>query len=77
MMNDRKARRETEKVVRKILKLVDKSDSIGKNEFSAINRKVMEYVTKNTGISMDRVIQKMSTVMADSLSASVEARACS
>ena len=64
-MNDRKTRRDTEKVVRKVLKFVEQFDTIGREEFSAVNRKVMEHVSRNTGISMDQVIQKMSAVIDD------------
>jgi hypothetical protein len=64
-MNERKTRRDTEKVVRKVVRFVEKFDTIGKEEFSAVNRKVMEHVSKNTGIGMEQVIQKMSSVIHD------------
>lgn len=64
-MNDRKTRRDTEKVVREVLKFVEKFDTIGKDELSAVNRKVMEHVSRNTGIGMEQVLQKMSTVIHD------------
>jgi hypothetical protein len=62
-MNERKTRRDTEKVVKKVLKLVEQFDTIGREEFSAVNRKVMEQVSRNTGITMEQVIQKMSAVI--------------
>jgi hypothetical protein len=62
-MNDRKTRRDTEKVVRKVLKFVEQFDTIGREEFSAVNRKVIEHASRNTGISMEQVIQKMSAVI--------------
>jgi mevalonate kinase len=64
-MNERKKRRDTEKVVRKVLKFVEQFDTIGREEFSAVNRKVMEHVSRNTGISKEQVLQKMSTVIQD------------
>jgi hypothetical protein len=66
-MNERRTRRDTEKVVRKVLRFVEKFDTIGKEEFSAVNRKVMEQVSRNTGISMEQAIQKMSAVIDDLL----------
>jgi hypothetical protein len=62
-MTERQTRRDTEKVGRKVLRFVAKCDTIGKAEFSAVNRKVMEHVSRNTGISMEQVIQKMSPVI--------------
>jgi hypothetical protein len=38
--------------VRKVLRFVEKFDTIGKEELSAVNRKVMEHVSRNTGISI-------------------------
>jgi hypothetical protein len=64
-MNDREERRETERVVRKVMRVVEKFDSIGKDEFSAINRKIIDYVHKNRGIPIDQVVSVMSKVMAD------------
>jgi hypothetical protein len=66
-MNERRTRRDTEKVVRKVLRFVEKFDTIGKEEFSAVNRKVMEQVSRNTGISLEQAIQKMSAVIDDLL----------
>jgi hypothetical protein len=63
--DEHKTIRDTEKVVRKVLKFVEQLDTIGKEEFSAVNRKVMEHVSKNTGISMEQVMQKMSAVIHD------------
>ena len=64
-MNERRTRRDTEKVVKKVLKLVEQFDTIGREEFSAVNREVMEHVSKNTGISIEQVLQKMSAVIHD------------
>ena len=64
-MNERQIRRDTEKVVRKVFRIVQKQDTIGKQEFEAVNRKVIEYVSKHTGIAMEEVVAKMNVVIKD------------
>jgi len=65
-MTNRKIRRETERVVEKVLKLVESYDNnIGKKEYEEILQKVMEYVHKNTGVSMQYIIKKTGKVIED------------
>lgn len=64
-MTERQIRRDTEKVVRKVMRLVQQNDTIGKDEFEAVNRKIMEYVHKHTGISLELIVEKMRTVIKD------------
>jgi hypothetical protein len=65
MTSDRQIKRDTRKVVRKLLKFVDKHDTIGRPEVEAINLRVMEYVHQNTGIGMGQVVEKMGKVLRD------------
>jgi hypothetical protein len=62
-MDERQMKRDTERVIREVLKLVEKQDAVGKQEFEAVNRKIMEFVSQNAGVSMDQVIQKMRVVI--------------
>ena len=64
-MDERKIRRETERVVKKVLRLVESYETIGKKEFEAILDKVIEYVHRNTGLSMQVIGQKTETVLRD------------
>ncbi len=64
-MDERKIRRETERVVKKVLRLVESYETIGKKEFEAIRDKVIEHVHRNTGLSMQVIGQKTETVLRD------------
>jgi hypothetical protein len=64
-MNERKVRRETERVVRRVLKFVESQDTIGKKEFETILDKIIEHVHKNTGVDMHVVGQKTNKVVRD------------
>jgi len=64
-MDERKIRRETERVVKKVFRLVEGYETIGKEEFEAILHKVIEHVHKNTGLSMQVIIQKTDKVIRD------------
>lgn len=64
-MDERQIKRDTKKVVRKILKLVEKHDTIGREEVQAINLQIMEHVHKNTGIGMGQIVEKMGKVLQD------------
>ena len=62
-MEERKIRRETQRVVQKILKLVKSYDTIGKTEFETILDQVIEQVHRNTGLSLEVIGQKTPTVV--------------
>lgn len=62
-MEERKIRRETQRVVQKILKLVKSYDTIGKTEFETILDQVIEQVHHNTGLSLEVIGQKTPTVV--------------
>lgn len=64
-VEERQLRRDTDKVVRKVMRLVEKQPAIGKAEFEAINLKVMQYVHKATGISPGEISAKMPKVIQD------------
>ena len=62
-MEERKIRRETQRVVHKILRLVESYDTIGKTEFETILDQVIEQVHRNTGLSIEVIGQKTPTVV--------------
>ncbi len=62
-MDARKIRRETQRVVHKILRLVESYDTIGKTEFETILDQVTEHVHRNTGLSIEVIGQKTPTVV--------------
>jgi hypothetical protein len=62
-VEERKIRRETQRVVHKILKRVQSYETIGKPEFEAILDQVIEQVHRNTGLSLEVIGQKTSTVV--------------
>ena len=64
-MSDRKHTRETEMVVKRVLKTAAKYDSIGKAEFEAVLNEVMQQVQKNTGIEPDEIAQMTDKVIED------------
>ena len=64
-MSNRKQLREAERVIRRVMKKVEKYDHIGKTEFEEILDKIIEQVHKNTGIEMARIGEETSTVLAD------------
>jgi len=64
-MDDRKIRRQTERVVKKVGRLVHAYQTIGKREFEEILGKVREHVQKNTGVSMQVIVQKTDKVVRD------------
>lgn len=64
-MSDRNQVRETEQVVRRVMKTVEKYDRIGKSEFEDILHKVVQQVHRNTGIDMARVARATPTVIND------------
>ena len=64
-MNERKIRRETDRVVKKVLKLVEHYDTIGKKEFESVLDKVIEHVHKNTGLDMQIIAQKTNKLVQD------------
>ena len=64
-MSERKIKRETERVVRKVLKLAQGHGTIDKEEFDGILHKIMEYVHKNTGIDMQVIMRKTDQVIQD------------
>lgn len=62
-MEERKLRRETQRAVRKILKLVQSYDTIGKTEFEIILDHVIEQVHRNTGLGLEVIGQKTPMVV--------------
>ena len=64
-MSDRNHTRETAKVVKRVLKTAAKYDSIGKAEFEAILRKVMQQVQKNTGVEPGEIARTTDKVIED------------
>lgn len=64
-MSEREQVRETEKVVRRVMKTVEKYDHVGKAEFEEMLQKVVEQVHKNTGIEMARITEATQTVISD------------
>lgn len=64
-MSDRNHTRETENVVKHVLKTAAKYDSVGKAEFEAILHKVMQQVEKNTGIEPDKIARTTDKVIED------------
>ena len=64
-MSDRKHTRETEMVVKRVLKTAAKYDSIGKAEFEAVLNEVMQQVQENTGIEPDEIAQMTDKVIED------------
>ena len=64
-MNERKIRRETERVVKKVRRLVQSHETIDKKEFETILDKVIEHVHSNTGLGMEIIGEKTETVLRD------------
>ncbi len=64
-MDERQIKKDTKRVVRKIGKLVAKYDTVGRQQMSEINARVMEYVHKNTGTGMGQIAEKMGKVFED------------
>ncbi len=64
-MDERKIRRETERVVKRVLKRVGRYETIGKKEFEAILNTVIEQVHRNTGLSAEAIGKKTDTVLRD------------
>ena len=64
-MSERKHLREADQVIRRVMKIVEKSDHIGKAEFEKILRKVAQQVHKNTGIEPAQIAEATHTVIED------------
>jgi hypothetical protein len=64
-MDERRLKRETERVVNKVLRFMESYETIGKKEFEAILNKVIDHVHKNTGLSRQVIGQKTQTVVQD------------
>ena len=62
-MDERKIRRETQRVVQKIIRLAESYETIGKTEFETILDQVIEQVHRNTGLSIEVIGQKTPTVV--------------
>jgi hypothetical protein len=62
-MEERKLRRETQRVVHKILRLVESYETIGQPEFATILDRVIEQVHRNTGLSVEVIGQKTPAVL--------------
>ncbi len=64
-MTDRQIKRETERVVRKVLRYVKSQSTIGRQEFGVIVSKIADHVHKNTGVSKSVISRKTEKVLAD------------
>jgi hypothetical protein len=64
-MEERRLRRETERVVKKMLRFMESYETIGKKEFETILDKVIDHVHRNTGLSRHVIGQKTQTVVQD------------
>ena len=64
-MDERRLKRETERVVKKVLRFMESYETIGKEEFEAILDKVIDHVHKNTGLSRQVIGQKTRMVVQD------------
>lgn len=64
-MSNRKQLREAEKVIRRVMKKVEKYDHIGKAEFEEILDKIIEQVHKNTALETARIEQATPIVITD------------
>lgn len=64
-MDERRLKRENERVVQKVLRRVKGYETIGKKEFEAILDTVLEHVHRNTGLSIQVIAQKTETVIRD------------
>ena len=64
-MDERRLKRETEKVVQQVLRHVQSYETIGKKEFETILDQVMEHVHRNTGLSLPVIGQQTQTVLRD------------
>lgn len=64
-MSDRRQLREMQKVVSRVMKTAAKYDSIGKAEFEAILRKIMQQVEKNTSADPDKIVEVTPKVIDD------------
>ena len=64
-MDERRLKRETERVVKKVLRFMESYEAIGKKEFEAILDKVIDHVHRNTGLSRQVIGQKTQTVVQD------------
>lgn len=62
-MEKRKHKRETERVVKKVLRFVETHDPIGKAEFETLLQQVMEHVHNNTGRSLPVIAQQTDSVI--------------
>ncbi len=64
-MNERKVRRETERVVQKVRKLINPNAPMNKEEFENILNTIIEHVHRNTGIHVESIAQKTTAVLQD------------
>jgi protein-tyrosine-phosphatase len=64
-MDERRIRRETERVVQKVRKLVNPDASTSKQTFEAVLDKIIEHVHRNTGIEVANITQKTAAVLRD------------
>lgn len=64
-MDERRIRRETERVVQKVQKLIKPDSPINKQEFERILDKIIEQVHRNTGVRVADIAQKTTAVLRD------------
>jgi hypothetical protein len=64
-MDKRKIRRETERVVQKVRKLVNPDSPVNKKEFEAILDKIIEYVHLHTGSRVEDIASKTEIILRD------------
>ena len=63
VMNKENLERETDHVVKRVLRLARKHSNIGKKEFETIHAEIQQCLHENTGISMDTIAEKKDTVL--------------
>ena len=64
-MNNRKQRREIEKVIYRVMKTAGKFDQIGKSEFEIILNKIMQQVEKNTDADPEQLTELTPRILDD------------
>lgn len=64
-MKNRQHARDTEAVIRQVMKTVTEYDKIGKTEFETILHQIMEQVQKNTGMEPESIAQVTTRVIDD------------
>lgn len=64
-MEVHRLKRETEKVIKKIVRFMERYETIGKKEFEAILDQVIAHLHKNTGLDPEVIARHTRTVIQD------------